>query len=96
MVASADSSAVPMPTNSRMVGSASSLIMSASACATCGRTPEPPEHSWLSRISSIARTRSADRGGPAEVAWLRSRACAAAVSGASSTVRLAPTPVLTP
>ncbi len=96
VVASADSSAVPIPTNSRMVGSASVLIMSASACTTSQRTPAPPAHSWLSRISSIARTRSSVRAGPAEVAWLRSSAWALAVSGRTSTSRLAPTPVVRP
>ncbi len=87
-----------MPTlpPSRTGGSASSTIISASASSTSGARPLPSAASWLSRMTSIARTRSAERSSPELVAWDRSSSWAWESGSATIWSRLAPTPVERP
>ncbi len=96
--ASAVRSPVPIAPYSGTGGVNPRLIASASTFSTSGCTPEPPAPIWFSRTTSMARTRSGARYGPAPAAWLRSSRspCCPASAWSSATVRFAPTPVVRP
>ena len=96
--ASAVRSPVPIAPYSGTGGVKPRLMASASTSSTAGSTPEPPTPIWFSRVTSMARPRSAGCSGPDPAAWLRSTRspCSARSSSASPTLRFAPTPVVRP